>query len=111
MNLNANPTPYQLRELLRRCDDTAGHHVLWVKDNGDVVLSRVPRDGPVESFDRDHPEMKLRYETFLAGNEYVGPEAAQDDGWVSELFESLLREWPKTGGKAEAAFLVAGLLF
>ena len=105
MNLNANPTPDQLRELLRRCDDTAGHHVLWVKGNGDVVLSRLPRNKPVESFDRDHPEIRMRFETFLAGNEYVGPEAAQDDEWVSELFERLLREWEKARGKAEVAYV------
>ena len=105
MNLNTNPTPDQLRELLRRCDDTSGHHVLWVKENGDVVLSRLPGKRPVESFDHDHPEMRMRFETFLAGNEYVGPEAAQDDEWVSELFERLLREWTKARGKPEVAYV------
>jgi hypothetical protein len=105
MNLNANPTVDQLRDLLRRCDDTAGHHVLWVKGNGDVVLSRIPKNGAVKGFEQDHPEMKMRYETFLAGNEYVGPEAAQDDEWVYELLENLLKEWPKARGKAEVACL------
>lgn len=105
MNLNANPTPEQLRELLRRGDDTAGHHVLWVKENGDVVLSRAPKNGALEGFDRDHPEMRMRFEPFLAGNEYVGAEVAQDDEWVSELFERLLTEWAKARGKAEVAYV------
>jgi hypothetical protein len=105
MNLNVSPTPDQLRELLRRCDDTAGHHVLWVKENGDVVLSRVAKNGALENDEKGHPEMKMRFETFLAGNEYVGPEAAQDDEWVSELFERLVREWAKARGKAEVAYV------
>ena len=49
--------------------------------------------------------MQMRYETFLAGNEYVGPEAAADDEWIRELFESLLKEWPKAKGRSEVAHL------
>jgi hypothetical protein len=78
---------------------------LWVKENGDVVLSRLPRNRPVESFDQDQPEIRMRFETFQARNEHVGPEAAQDGEWVSELFERLLREWAKARGKPEVAYV------
>src|SRR5947209_4594208 len=78
MNLNSNPTTGQLRELLRLCDDSAGHHVLWVKKTGDVELSRIPQDQTPVSFEEAHPDMQVRFETFLAGNEYVGPEGADD---------------------------------
>jgi hypothetical protein len=103
MNLNLNPTPEQLRELLRQSDDTAGHHVLWVKKSGDVAISRIPREQSPATFQLGHPDIQLRYEPFLAGNEYVGPEAAADDEWVAELFDSLLREWRRAKGKAEVA--------
>lgn len=103
MNLNNNPTHEQLRDLLRDCDDMAGHHLLWVKKNGEVKLSRIPvRDDPASFHDAN---MRLRCETFLAGNEYVGPEAADDDRWVSELFDRLLEEWPKAKANPEVAYV------
>jgi len=115
MNLNANPTREQLRELLEQCDDTAGHHVVWVKRNGDVVISTIRhsyvdiakiRDEPtVIGFQQDHPEMQLRCETFLAGNEYVGPEAAANDEWVSEFFDALLNAWQNKKGMPEVAYI------
>jgi hypothetical protein len=100
MNLDANPTVQQLRELIARYDDAAGNHVLWVKRTGEVEISTVPPDNSPGRFQQEHPEMRLRYGPFLAGNEYVGPEAAADDEWIAELFESLLREWRKAKGES-----------
>jgi hypothetical protein len=54
--------------------------------------------------------MQMRYETFLAGNEYVGPEAADDDEWVAELFDSLLREWPRAKGKPDVVCIDAAFI-
>lgn len=105
MNLDANPSIEELRELLRQCDDSAGHHVLWVKKSGEVTISCIPTNQTPVGFEEDHPDMQLRVETFLAGNEYVGPEAADDWDWVSELFENLRKEWQKAKGKAEVAYL------
>jgi hypothetical protein len=98
MNLDAHPTKDQLRELIGPCDDRAGHHVMWVTRAGEVKLSRISRDASLVAFDQDHPEMQLRCEPFRAGNEYVGPEAAQDERWVAELFERLLRGWRQAKG-------------
>jgi hypothetical protein len=103
MNLDSNPTTEQLRELIGQCDDTAGDHVLWVEKTGDVVLSRIPGHQSPAGFHHDHPEMQMRYETFLAGNEYVGAEAAADEAWVSELFDSLLEEWRQAKGRSDVA--------
>jgi len=99
MNMNANPSIAQLRELVRQCDDVAGHHVLWVKKSGEVEISRIPRDQAPAAFEGTHPDMQLRFVTFQAGNEYVGPDAASDDDWISELFENLANEWEKAKGK------------
>jgi hypothetical protein len=103
MNLNVNPTPEQLRELIARCDDTAGNHVLWVKRNGEVEIARLPKGDSPNGFQHSQPEMQLYLGPFLAGNEYVGPAAASDDEWVAELFDNLLREWGKVKGKSDVA--------
>lgn len=105
MNLNLSPTVDQLRELFRPCDDSAGHHVVWVTKDGEVKVSRIPAGATALGFEQQHPEMQLRCDTFLAGNEYVGPEAADDVPWVAELFERLLNEWPRAKGKAEVAVI------
>lgn len=105
MNLNRNPSVEELRSLLRQGDDSAGHHVLWVKRTGDVELSRIPKDNSPVGFEKAQPEMQMRFETFLAGNEYVGPEAADDEEWVRELFDSLLKEWPEAKAKPEVAYI------
>lgn len=94
MNLNRNPSKEQLREILRARDDAAGHHVLWIKKNRDVALSRLPKNQMPVSFEKIHPEMQVRCETFQAGNEYVGPEAADDEERVAELFDRLMAMWP-----------------
>jgi len=105
MNLNDNPALQQLRELVRQCDDSSGHHVLWVRKNGDVEISRVPADRSPAEFEETHPDMQVRFEMFLAGNEYVGSDAADDDDWMSELFESLRNRWEQARGKATVEYI------
>lgn len=102
MNLDRNPTKQDLRALLARFDDTAGHHVLWVATNGEVAITPLPRTWPPVEIQPGTPaDMRLRYETFLAGNGYVGLEAAQDEEWVDKLFDRLLEEWGKVREKSE----------
>jgi hypothetical protein len=105
MNLDTNPTVEQLRVLVRQCDDSGSHHVLWVKKTGDVEISPIPKDQTPVGFEEAHPLMQLRFETFLAGNEYVGPEAAADDDWMSELFENLRKEWERAKGKPDVEYV------
>jgi hypothetical protein len=95
MNLNDNPTPDQLRDLLRPWDDRAAHHVLWVDRAGEVHVTpmerkeRRPGSVPTEVLDN----AAVRFETFWAGKGYVGPEAARDDEWVNEALDWLTRNW------------------
>jgi hypothetical protein len=108
MNLNHNPTEQQLRDLLARYDDRAASHVLWVTKTGEVQITQLPPGRSLAELQQEHPEMQLRHETFLAGNEYVGPEAAADAEWVSELFGNLVEGWRKARGQPEVTCL-AGL--
>lgn len=105
MNLDRNPTADELRTLLSTCDDRSGHHALWVAGDGEVHITRLPRKWPPPNPEETHPEMKLRVETFEIGNGYVGPEAAQDDGWVRELFRALTDCWPTTKVKAGVGYV------
>jgi hypothetical protein len=108
MNLNDHPTIEQLRELIRQADDRAGHHLLWVSKTGEIELSRMPAGSTPARFQADHPEMELRHELFLAGNEYVGPQAAADDEYVTQLFDSLLRSTTRNlNGKGETPVVIA----
>ena len=37
----------------------------------------------------------FRLETWAAGSGYVGPGAAQDEQWVTQVFNALQSNWPK----------------
>jgi hypothetical protein len=96
MNLDENPTQEQLRALIASCDDEAGGHVVWVDPQGGVHVTQLgwditPGGWAAKMGDR----IQFRYETFQCGNGYVGPEAAQDDEYVSGLFRSLLHDWQR----------------
>jgi hypothetical protein len=101
MNMENNPTVDELRGLIQGCDDRAGDHVLWVGKNGDVHVSRIPKNQTSADFEQAEPDMRLRCEAFEAGNEYVGPEAARDNDWIKELFRTLITEWPNAKMKPE----------
>jgi hypothetical protein len=109
MNLRDHPTIEQFRELLKQADDHAGHHVLWVKKNGDVELTRIPRDKTAKWFERKHPEMQLRYEMFEIGNGYVGPDAVGDDEYLSQLFDHLVNLSTKAAAGQRGASAVISL--
>jgi hypothetical protein len=99
MNLNHNPTVDQLRELFRRCDDSAGRHIAWVDHAGEVRIEPVPR-GDVPAFVRGHPNLKMWLRVFEPGHDQVGPVAAEDAGWVEDVFFALTHEWDKARGGA-----------
>lgn len=100
MNLNDQPTLEQFRELLRQHDDRAGHHVLWVRKDGEVMLACLPRSNPRGSLATyDDPDMQFRYDTFPVGYGYVGPKPPDEDEWFrGELFKHVIRQWPKLKG-------------
>jgi hypothetical protein len=38
--------------------------------------------------------LACRFETWIAGNGYCGPEAAKKDEWVKQVYEDLQENWP-----------------
>ncbi len=105
MNLNQNPAPDQLRELIRHCDDWAGNHILWVRKDGEVLVSLVPGDLTPVGFEESSSDLQLRFPTFQAGNEYVGSDAAADDAWIAEVFDRLIEEWGKVKGTSHVEYV------
>lgn len=98
MNLNKSPTVEQFRELLEQHDDRAGHHVLWVRRDGEVMLTCLPRGDYRKVPLFEHPELQLRCDLFRAGYGFVGTES-DDDGWFKgKLFDHLRQLWAKVGG-------------
>jgi hypothetical protein len=94
MNLNNNPTKDQLRDLLRPFDDRAAHHVLWVDRGGEVHITpmvRVKWGRPPEPPQDVLDNAVVRFETFWAGNGYVGSDVS--DEWITDAFDWLLRDW------------------
>jgi hypothetical protein len=37
-------------------------------------------------FDTLHPDLHIRFETIVAGNDNTGPDAAESQGWIDRLF-------------------------
>ena len=95
MNLNEKPTIEQFRDLLRQHDDRAGHHVLWVRTDGEVMLTCLPNEKPYRVPTYEHPEMQMRYDTFPVGYGHVGPEAARESWFMGEVFKHMLEQWAK----------------
>lgn len=93
MNMKNTPTKEQLQALLRSCDDTAGGHILWVNRLGDVHITLLVNETPVKWATRMSEEIQFRYETYGTNNDYVGENAANNDDYVSSLFEKLLKDW------------------
>ena len=98
MNLNQTPTKEQLRSLLAEADDNAGHHVLWVDTSGEVHVSQLGQEGSLTEFSKTHPTVRVRFEAWIRGNGYVGPDAASDDAHVTRYFNWLKEAWASADG-------------
>jgi hypothetical protein len=93
MNLDRNPTKKQLAELFAKCHDEENHHILWVREDGEVFVTPVPNEGISAALEGELKVARFRYETFAAGNDYVGPKAAADEGYMDEMFGYITRDW------------------
>src|SRR6059058_4960469 len=106
MNLNDHPTIEQFHGLLRQHDDRAGHQVLWVRKDGEVMLTCLPNEKPYRVPTYEQPQMQMRYDTFPVGYGYVGPRSPDDDGWfMGELFKHMLEQWARLKGAAGTTHL------
>lgn len=83
------PTLSQLQDLFRRADDDADHHRLWVDVQGCVHLD------PAGDVDIDEMMVSLQifYGTFSRGGRHVGPLAADDFAYMTDIFDKLLGAW------------------
>ena len=105
MNLNSSPSVDQLRALFASADDDEGNHVLWVSQSADVFLSAIPYSLTPVGFERSQASMRMRYETFDRGNDYVGASAAADEKFMTRLFASLVAEWATCGTSVHVKYV------
>ena len=84
-------TRNELLELIKNGDDTQNNQIRVTK-TGIVFLSQTIGA-------EDISNLKFRFETFDAGNGYVGPLAAKDGEYIDELYNGLVATWKlnKTG--------------
>jgi hypothetical protein len=93
MNLNHQPTVDQLARILATGKDTLDDHILWVCTRGEVHIDALANDADGEAFERKHPELRARMPIYRRGKGYVGKKAAADRQFVSDVFQTLNREW------------------
>lgn len=88
LDLN-NPNQFTfdgVRDLIASADDSQ-HRQLRVTKSGIAFLSDAVG---AESIDN----LTFRFETWDAGNDYVGFAASQDHDWVTRIYEALKKNWP-----------------
>lgn len=92
--MNKNPTKSELCDLLRKCDDDAAHHIMWVSYSSDVHITSLPKHlSAAEWAQQNEDNIKWRNEMWVCGNKYVGSEAGDDDKWIEMLFNHLKKQW------------------
>ncbi|WP_338627278.1 hypothetical protein QJR52_02775 [Clostridium baratii] len=75
----------ELVELIKNGDDSYDNQIRVTKD-GMVFLSRIVGAENISG-------LKFRFETFDAGNGYVGPDAAKDEEYIDDLYRALIESW------------------
>ena len=94
MNLTNESSIDELKELFSACNDEVSSHILWVDRHGEVHLTSVPDHLTPAGWTAEQKEnIQFRFETLQPGYGYVGPEAAQDETWMTKLYTSLIRLW------------------
>lgn len=82
------PSKEQLRAVIAAGDDEQTNSLI-LNLEGQFEL----RQRPAFDIHINDPTVVVRHETFAAGNDYVGLEAAQDDDHINGLFLSSLEGW------------------
>ena len=87
MNLSQNPTEAQLAALIAACDDKAGDHLVWVREDGEVTISPLPEGVEAREFAEGMgASVRFWMETYPGGEGYVGALASRDLNAVSLLY-------------------------
>lgn len=84
-----DPTQFTLqgvKELIASMDDSENRQLRVTKSGIAFLSDRVGPDGT--------DDLAFRFETWDAGNGYVGVAASQDEKWVRKIYEALKKNWP-----------------
>jgi len=87
-----------LQLLVGACDDRAGCHIPWLSKDGTVRIALAPAGTPIYVV---HDPLAARddavylFEPLARGGGWVGPGAANDLGWMEELFTHLKWAWER----------------
>lgn len=73
------------KEMISQADDRI-HNQLRVSKTGYVFISK-------EVGNQNLANVKFRFETFMAGNGYVGPKAASDSEYIKDEYDELMLAW------------------
>lgn len=76
-------TKQRLRELIASIEDNSRTQ-LRISNNGYLYLTNKLNDNKNDLF---------RFESFMAGNGYVGKKASEDSEWIDQLFQTIDYEW------------------
>jgi len=82
-NLNSSWGIQNVEELIASKDDSITRQIV-VDENGDVYIHDGIFKGPCHT----------RFESFQAGNGYLGLKASQDTEWVGRIEDALRKNWP-----------------
>lgn len=80
-------TKEKVREMIENGDDSH-HNQIRIKKDGTVYLSDIVGNQKTDG-------LLVRFETFDAGNDYVGKKAAKDDKHIDTLYKMIKWSWIK----------------
>lgn len=107
MNMKKNPNIKELKELYSKHNDKAYDHVLWVSYDGEVDISNFQDQQEWTNWKRNPLGIvRYYYERYHRGNGYVGPDAANDDEFMNEVFSNLKVDWNR---QAEGPVEIPGI--
>lgn len=86
VDLSKNYNFQDIADLLASGDDST-HTQLRVSQDGKAYLSKDIGNDNLNG-------VALRFETWLAGNGYVGTDASNDTEFVTRIFNALQNNWP-----------------
>jgi hypothetical protein len=101
MNMNDHPTETQLRELLQACDTTPGSCVIWVDRFGEVQATLLTTETPTQWVKRMDEKVQFRFATYAQNNGHVTESPLNNDLYVSDLFEQLVKDWRDSSGHTD----------
>ncbi|WP_349572442.1 hypothetical protein [Azotobacter salinestris] len=106
MNLNNDAlSPEDLAQLFAQRRDKSESHILWVCEEGEVHLDRLPAGMEEEEFEKRTPAMRVRLRAYRRGKGYVGKKAAADREFIGRVHQTLTEHWRVARSKPGVHYL------